>query len=122
MRLRATMTSPVFRFALLAAFAGCAVFPSDAQQTNSAGRRVLTVDDYKHAEKFMAYNVRPLVFHDVRGKWLPEDRYLFRDTGPDGSEFVIFDAAHGTRQPAFDHAKVAAALSAAGWQASSTRS
>ena len=33
--------------------------------------------------------------------------------GPDGSEFVVYDAA-GTRQPAFDHAKVAAALSAAG--------
>jgi len=113
MRLRATVIYPMFRFALLAAFAGCLMFPSAAQQTNSADRRVLTADDYKHAEKFMAYNVRPLVFHDVRGKWLPEDRYLFRDTGPVGSEFVIFDAARGSRQPAFDQAKIAAALSAA---------
>src|SRR5271154_6202042 len=113
MRLRVTVSSLLFRFALLAVFASCAVFPSAAQQTNLAARQVLTADDYKHAEKFMAYNVRPLVFHDVRGKWLPEDRYLFRDTGPDGSEFVLFDAAHGMRQPAFDHAKIAAALSAA---------
>src|SRR5271169_3258579 len=113
MRLREMMTSPVFRFALLAALAGCAALQSTAQQTDSAGRRVLTAEDYKHAEKFMAYNVRPLVFHDMRGKWLPEDRYLYRDTGPDGSEFVVFDATHGTRQPAFDHAKIAAVLSAA---------
>ena len=98
MRLRAPMRFPLFRVALLAAFAGCAVFPSTAQQTNSAGPRVFTAEDYKRAEKFMAYNTRPLVFHDVRGKWLPEDRFVFRDAGPDGSELVVLDAAHGTRQ------------------------
>ena len=113
MRLRVTVCSALFRIALAAAFAVCAAIPSVAQQANSEAPRVITADDYKHAEKFMAYNVRPLVFHDVRGKWLAEDRYLFRDTGPDGSEFVIFDATHGTRQPAFDHVRIAAALSAA---------
>ncbi len=113
MRLRVTTTFLLFRFALLAALVGCVAIPLTAQQADSGGRRTLTAEDYKHAEKFMIYNVRPLVFHDVHGKWLPDDRYLFRDTGPDGSEFVLFDAAHGTRQPAFDHAKVAAALSAA---------
>jgi dipeptidyl-peptidase-4 len=113
MRLRVMIPSVAFRFGLLAACAGCVVFPSKAQQANSAGQRVLTADDYKRAEKFMVYNVRPLVFHDVRGTWLPDDRYLFRDTGPDGSEFVVVDAARGTRQPAFDHAKIAAALSSA---------
>ena len=113
MRLRVTTSFLLFRFALLAGLAGCVAIPLTAQQADSAGRRVLTAEDYKHAEKFMIYNVRPLVFHDVRGRWLPDDRYLFRDTGPDGSEFVLFDAAHGTRQPAFDHAKVAGALSAA---------
>src|SRR5580704_4213444 len=113
MRLRATIPSVLFRFALLAACACCVVFPCCAQQTNSAGQRVFTADDYKRAERFMVYNVRPLVFHDGRGKWLPEDRYLFRDTGPDGTEFVVFEAARGTRQPAFDHARIAAALSTA---------
>jgi dipeptidyl-peptidase-4 len=93
--------------------AGCAGFPSTAQQGGSAGPHVFTAEDYKRAERFMAYNTRPLVFHEVRGKWLPEDRFVFRDAGPEGSEFVVFDAAHGTRQPAFDHAKIAAALSAA---------
>ena len=113
MPLRAPIRFPLFRIALLAAFAGCVVFPGASQQTSSAGPRVFTAEDYKRAEKFMAYNTRPLVFHDVRGKWLPGDRFVFRDAGPDGSEFVVFDAAHGTRQPAFDQAKIAAALSAA---------
>ena len=113
MRLQVNVCPPVFRFVLAATIAASAAIVSPAQQGNSGAARVVTADDYKHAEKFMAYNVRPLVFHDVRGKWLPEDRYLFRDTGPDGSEFVLFDATHGTHQPAFDHAKMAAALSAA---------
>ena len=29
---------------------------------------------------------------------------------PDGSQFILFDATKGTKQPAFDHAKLAAAL------------
>ena len=61
----------------------------------------------------MGYNTRPLVFHEVRGKWLTEERFVFRDAGPENSEFVVFDASRGTRAPAFDHAKIAAALSAA---------
>jgi dipeptidyl-peptidase-4 len=113
MGFRVTTSFLLFRLVLLTIFIAWAPIPSSARQANSAGPRVLTMDDYKRAEKFMAYNTRPLVFHEVRGKWMPEDRYLFHDAGPDGSEFVLFDAVHGTRQPAFDHAKVAAALSVA---------
>ncbi len=112
MRFRVMVCSFGLRLGLLAALGVCLGMPASAQQINSGERRVFTADDYKRAEKFMAYNTRPLVFHDVRGKWVAEDRYLFRDLGPAGSEFVLFDAAHGTRQPAFDHAKIAAALSA----------
>jgi dipeptidyl-peptidase-4 len=113
MQLRVPTRSPLFRFAVLALFAGCSALSSAGQQNGSEAPRAFTADDYKRAEKFMAYNTRPLMFHDVRGKWAPADRFVFRDTGPDGSEFVVFDPVHATRQPAFDHAKVAAALSAA---------
>src|ERR1700734_443385 len=70
MRLRVAARSSLLRFALLAALAGGAAYPSAAQQSGSAGTRVFTAEDYKRAEKFMVYNTRPLVFHDVRGKWL----------------------------------------------------
>src|SRR5580700_6220938 len=113
MQFRVARCAPLVRWGLLAIFAVCSAMPSAAQQSSSPVPRAFTADDYKRAEKFMPYNTRPLVFHEVRGKWMPEDRYLFRDTGPEGSEFVIFDAAHGTRQPAFDHTKIAAALSVA---------
>jgi hypothetical protein len=70
MRLRVTTNFLLFRFAFLTALVGCVLIPLAAQQADSGGRRVLTAEDYKHAEKFMIYNVRPLVFHDVHGKSL----------------------------------------------------
>jgi dipeptidyl-peptidase 4 len=43
----------------------------------------------------------------------PSNRFWFRSTTPDGSEFVVVDAATGERKPAFDHPALAAALSQA---------
>jgi dipeptidyl-peptidase 4 len=78
-----------------------------------AQTRNLTADDYARAERFMAYNTDPLVLHSgVAPVWLPNDRFWYRVTTQNGTEFVLVDAASGRRGPAFDHAKVAAALSA----------
>ncbi|HEV2213844.1 MAG TPA: DPP IV N-terminal domain-containing protein, partial [Terracidiphilus sp.] len=41
------------------------------------------------------------------------DRFLYRKSVAGGHEFVEYDAATESRRPAFDHAKLAAALSAA---------
>src|SRR6266481_3312124 len=79
-----------------------------------AQTRALTTDDYSRAEKFMGYNTNPLVLHaGVRPTWLPDERFWYRVATENGNEFVLIDPARGTRNPAFDHAKVAAALSAA---------
>jgi len=84
-----------------------------AQQPVADHPRVLTAADYARAEKSLGYNTAPLVFRSgVRPAWMPDDRFWYRVTTADGSEFLIVDPAKGTREPAFDHAKVAAALSA----------
>jgi len=76
--------------------------------------RAFTAADYAQAEKFMGYNTTPLVLHGaVRANWLADDRFWYRNTTAEGSEFVMVDAAKGTRAPAFDHAKVATALTTA---------
>jgi dipeptidyl-peptidase-4 len=76
--------------------------------------RVFTAADYAQAEKFMGYNTTPLVLHGgVRVTWLADDRFWYRNTTSEGSEFVLVDPGRGTRAQAFDHAKLAAALSAA---------
>ncbi len=77
-----------------------------------AQQRSLTAEDYARAEKFMSYNTGPLVLRaGVRPTWLPDGRFWYRVTTENGAEFVMVDPARGTRSPAFDHAKLAAALS-----------
>ena len=85
-----------------------------AQQPAADVPRVLTAADYARAEKLMGYNTTPLVFRSgVRPNWLPGDRFWYRVTTSDGSEFLIVDPAKESKTPAFDHVKLAAALSTA---------
>ncbi len=82
------------------------MLPVSAQKFTSA--------DYARAEKMMGYNTNPLVYGgSVRPNWLDDGRFWYRTTSASGSEFVLIDPAKNTRQPAFDHAKLAQALSAA---------
>ena len=86
--------------------------PVMAQQTDPP--RTLTPSDYARAEKWMPYNTNPLVFRSgVRPTWVADERFWYRITTPEGSEFLLVEAAKGTRAPVFDHAKLAAALSTA---------
>ena len=74
----------------------------------------LTKDDYARAEKFMGYNANSLVYHGVsRPTWMADGRFWYRDNGPDGITFMVVDPVKGTKTPAFDQAKLAAALTAA---------
>ena len=76
--------------------------------------RQYTKEDYARAEKFMPYNVAPLAYTGVvHAKWLDDGRFWYRDYVSDGWDFVIVDPSHQTRVPAFDQAKLAAALNAA---------
>jgi dipeptidyl-peptidase 4 len=87
--------------------------PVMAQQAADAPR-ALTAEDYARAEKWMPYNTNPLVFRaGVRPTWLPDETFWYRITTAEGSEFLLVDPMKGTRAPAFDHTKLAAALSSA---------
>ncbi len=97
---------------LIAVFAAAA--SAAAQERKDGPQGALTAADYARAEKFLTHNTAPLVTHSsVRPNWLPDEHFWYRTTTADGSEFVLADPKSGTRAPAFDHAKLAAALSAA---------
>ena len=86
--------------------------PLVAQQA-VAPPRALTADDYARAERFLGYNANPLMFRaTVRPRWLADDRFWYRVTVPGGAEFILVDPARATREPAFDHARIATTLSA----------
>jgi dipeptidyl-peptidase-4 len=73
-----------------------------------------TTEDYAAAERFMGYNVSPLAYQGVvRAQGLDDGRFWYRDVGQNGIKYVLIDPAKGTRTPAFDQVKVAAALHAA---------
>src|ERR1035438_6576337 len=82
--------------------------------TAAFAQQKFTAADYARAEQLMGYNTTPLVLRSgVRPNWLPDERFWSRVTTAEGAEFVLVDPAKGTRAPAFDHVKLAAALSAA---------
>lgn len=84
-----------------------AAFPAgSAAQTTAA--------DYARAEQFLPWNVRGLTAHDeVQPRWLEDGSFWYRDRLWEGNEFILVNPRRGTRQPLFDHARLAAALSLA---------
>jgi dipeptidyl-peptidase 4 len=81
--------------------------------------KVYTAADYAQAERFMDYNVNPLVYHTVEDPtWLGDGRFWYRDSGADGVTFVLVDPSKRTKTTAFDQGKMAAALNEANSNAS----
>ena len=96
--------------ALLAALALAAV-PAIA----SASGRTLTDADYARAERFLGPNASPLVDHAVtRVTWLGNDRFWYRDHDAGGDRFMVMAVGQDAKPAtAFDHARLADALSKA---------
>ena len=84
--------------------------PLPAQQPPAT----VTAEDYARAESFLGAATSPLVFGaSVQPNWLPGGRFWYRNTVPGGTEFILVDPAARTRERAFDHERLAAALGAA---------
>ncbi|MGH9354209.1 MAG: DPP IV N-terminal domain-containing protein [Terriglobia bacterium] len=72
--------------------------------------------DYLRAEQFLPWNARRLVLNaNVEPHWIGNTgRFWYLRDEADGREFMLVDADHNTRAPAFDQADLAAAISRAG--------
>ena len=79
----------------------------------AAPPRAVTAADYARAEKSLGYNTGPLVDHVVQPAWTSDERLWYRDTDAQGVRFLVFDPVKLTKEPAFDHVRLAAALSRA---------
>jgi dipeptidyl-peptidase-4 len=77
-----------------------------------------TLEDYQRAQKFLPGNARHLFTSgDITPHWIEKtDRFWYRSVGPKGSEFILVDAEQNASGPAFDHARLAEALSHASKQ------
>lgn len=80
--------------------------------TPSKAQEEVTAEDYARAEKFLGANTNGLVLNTVSGiQWLDEDKLIYQRSVEDGSEFILVDAASKTKNPAFDHQRLAESLS-----------
>ena len=83
----------------------CLIAPAFAQGT---------LADYQRAQRFLPSNLRHLFdAAEIRTNWIEKtNRFWYRRKDPKGTEFILVDADKSTSAPAFDHAKLATALSA----------
>ncbi len=91
------------------AFGLLVVAPAPAQ-------RSLTAADYSRAERAMIAPAAVTQLANsgrVTPNWLPGDRFWYATTTPAGTQFTLVDPARKSKAQAFDHAKVAVAISAA---------
>jgi dipeptidyl aminopeptidase/acylaminoacyl peptidase len=74
-----------------------------------------TLTDYQRAQQFLPGNLRHSIsLADVNPHWIEKsNQFWYRKTTPQGSQFILVDAEQNTSAPAFDHEKLAAALSKA---------
>lgn len=78
----------------------------------------VTRADYARAESYLPWNAAKLIFNaEVHPHWLGDgDRFWYRSARRDGATFLLVETATGARHPAFDHTRLAAALSRAAGQ------
>jgi dipeptidyl aminopeptidase/acylaminoacyl peptidase len=76
-----------------------------------------TLQDYQRAAKIGSTFGKLAFKTTVVAHWIGESpRFWYRNEIRDGKEFILVDAEKGTRGPAFDHARLAEALSQASGQ------
>ena len=94
-----------FRLTLVVGIGVAAPFVANAQPTRT---------DYARAEQLLSWNAQELLVNDaVQPRWMSGDRFWYRNRSARGWEYLIVDAATGARRPAFDHSRLASALSVA---------
>ena len=75
-------------------------------------------EDYERAQQFLPGNLRHVLYvADVNPHWIQRtSRFWYRKSSPSGNEFILVDSERDAAGPAFDHARLAAALSQANKQ------
>ena len=75
-------------------------------------------EDYERAQQFLPGNLRHVLYiADVNPHWIQKtSRFWYRRSSPSGNEFILVDSERDATGPAFDHTRLAAALSHANKQ------
>ena len=91
------------RLVVIAAMLGLGLIPVLGQGSRA---------DYERAENLRRLTEGKVLNQQLAAQWLPDNRHFWyrREAGGGSVEFVLVNAETGAKQPAFDHARLAAAL------------
>jgi dipeptidyl aminopeptidase/acylaminoacyl peptidase len=80
----------------------------------SSKETVITSEDYRRAESFLSRNLRDNVYGiEVSPQWIEKGHeFWYRVNTREGKRFIIVDPDKKQKKPAFDHEKLAEAISA----------
>ena len=80
-----------------------------------AQQRTVTAADYARAERFMSYDVTPLVSGAaaVRPVWLKDERFVFQRSTSSGADMMIVDPARGGMSRLVEDPRLSAAAAGA---------
>jgi dipeptidyl aminopeptidase/acylaminoacyl peptidase len=71
----------------------------------------LTTEDYARAESFLSAATSPLVYKTrIRPQWINDHQFWYKNNLPEGSEYVLVNAAKGTRKADSDREKLSKKL------------
>lgn len=75
-------------------------------------QEIVTLEDYKRAEKFLSVNTTPLVYGIISNiTWINENEFLYTTSVDGGEKFMLGNVLEKSKEPAFDHEKMATAIS-----------
>ncbi|RLE25341.1 MAG: hypothetical protein DRJ65_08000 [Acidobacteria bacterium] len=112
--MRSESMNRVFRCAMITVLVALGTDIALAQETEPTPR--VTADDYSRAEQWLRPNVAKMVKNVfVIPHWIgEEDRFWYARETADGQDFMVVDAATGTKTMAFNHGTMAEALTTLG--------
>lgn len=84
---------------------------TEITQEHESNRLQLTEADYDRASEMLSWSLSNKVFkNSVSPEWIDDHRFWYRVNTENGNEYILVDAANRNRDYAFDHARLATAL------------
>ena len=74
--------------------------------------QLVTVEDYKRAEQFLAANTSKIVYDVIINEyWQEDERLVYQKSTSQGYNYILVDLTSSGKSPLFDHARLAELLS-----------
>ena len=87
--------------------------------TCSQPEKAISIEDYQRAEQFLSANTSKLVYGVVSGQnWQANETLIYKNSISGGAEYMLANPAKGEQAKAFDHQKLADALTSESGQES----